>query len=78
MSTTEVTSDNDIRTQDIMVNKSVKLRPRLIDWFRQEAVRNHTNVSTEIRRWLELAYKYREAIAAVEAVPVRFVKDVSR
>lgn len=68
-------NDTDIRTTDIMVNKSVKLRPKLIDWFREEAVRNHSTVSAEIRRWLELAYKYRKAIAEAENAPVRFVKD---
>lgn len=67
-------TDSDIRSRDVMVNKTVKLRPKLIDWFRSEAVRNHTNVSHEIRRWLELAFKYRDAIAAAEAAPVSFVK----
>lgn len=73
-----MTTDTKIRGTDTMVNKTVKLRPRLIDWFREQAVRNHTTVSHEIRRWLELAYKYRESISEAENAPVRFVKRVGR
>lgn len=71
-------TDTAIRTSDVMVNKTIKLRPALIDWFRAEAQRNHTTVSQEMRRQLELAYKYRESIADAESAPVRFVKDIRR
>lgn len=71
-------NDIDIRGSNAMVNKTVKIRPRLLDWLREEAVRNHTNVSHEIRRQLELAYKYRKSINDAENAPVRFVKEVSR
>lgn len=71
-------TDTQIRTTDIMVNKNIKLRPKMIDWFRAEAVRNQTTVSHEIRRWLELAYKYRKSIQDAENAPARFVREVSR
>lgn len=71
-------TDTAIRSSNIMVNKNVKLRPAMIDWFREEAVRNQTTVSQEIRRWLELAYKYRKSIQDAENAPARFVREVVR
>lgn len=73
-----VITDTAIRSSNVMVNKSVKLRPAMIDWFRNEAASNQTTVSQEIRRWLELAYKYRKSIQDAENAPARFVREVSR
>lgn len=61
-----------------MVNKTIKIRPTLIDWFREEALTNQTNVSQEIRRWIELAYKYRQSIIEAENATPRFVREVRR
>jgi hypothetical protein len=68
-------TDTKIRSTNILTNKTVKLRPLMIDWLRAEAARNHSTVSAEIRHWLELAYKYRRAITEAENAPVSFVKD---
>lgn len=71
-------SDVPVRSQNVMVNKNVKLRPRMIEWFRAEALRNHTNESHEIRRWLELAFKYRQSITDAENATPRFVREIRR
>ena len=78
MTRNSVITDTAIRSANVMVNKTIKIRPLVLDWFRTEAARNQTNVSQEIRRWLELAYKYRDAIREAENATPRFVREVRR
>lgn len=65
----------DTKHGPVMQNHTVKLPQGLSDWLGTEAVRHSTNISAEIRRQLQLARKYQQAITEAETAPPRFVRD---